>query len=89
MFGLLQTKLIADARRYFFFPKRGKPKIANCTLCAIIPAVGVAVTVLPGLVRESQDEVDTGEDRPGITAGRLVSDKIDDIMEELAEAGII
>ena len=56
---------------------------------AIIPAVGVAVTVLPGLVRESQDEVDTGEDRPGITAGRLVSDKIDDIMEELADAGII
>ena len=51
--------------------------------------MGVAVTVLPGLVRETMDEVDLGEDRPGITAGRLVSDKIDEIMQELAEAGII
>ena len=57
---------------------------------AIIPCVGLAVTSLPGLVREAQDEVDmsTGsEDRPGITAGRMAADRIRDILEELVEDG--
>ena len=57
---------------------------------AIIPCVGVAVTALPGLVREAQDEVDTmtsSEDRPGVTAGRTASDRIRDILEELVEDG--
>ena len=52
--------------------------------------MGVAVTALPGLVRESQDEVDTvggSEDRPGVTAGRMVADRIRDILEELVEDG--
>ena len=57
---------------------------------AIIPCVGVAVTVLPGLVREAQDEVDmsTGsEDLPGVTTGRMAADRIRDILEELVEDG--
>ena len=57
---------------------------------AIIPCVGVAVTALPGLVRETQDEVDTvtrSEDRPGVTTGRTASDRIRDILEELVEDG--
>ena len=52
--------------------------------------MGLAVTSLPGLVREAQDEVDmsTGsEDRPGITAGRMAADRIRDILEELVEDG--
>ena len=52
--------------------------------------MGVAVTALPGLVRESQDEVDMvggSEDRPGVTAGRMVADRIRDILEELVEDG--
>ena len=52
--------------------------------------MGVAATALPGLVRESQDEVDTvggSEDRPGVTAGRMVADRIRDILEELVEDG--
>ena len=52
--------------------------------------MGVAVTALPGLVRESQDEVDTvggSEDSPGVTAGRMVADRIRDILEELVEDG--
>ena len=53
---------------------------------AIIPAVGVAVTVLPGLVKESSDEVDLGDDRPGIAAGRLVADKI---MEAFIFASVV
>ena len=35
------------------------------------------------------DEVDIGDDRPGIAAGRLVADKIMEIMEELVETGIL
>ena len=35
------------------------------------------------------DEVDLGEDRPGIAAGRLVTDRIMDIMEELVETGLL
>ena len=56
---------------------------------AIIPAVGVAVTVLPGLVKEASDEVDIGEDRPGLAVGRMVAEKIMDMMEELVETGIL
>ena len=56
---------------------------------AIIPAVGVAVTVLPGLVKEDADEVDIGEDRPGLEAGRVVADKIREMMEELVESGML
>ena len=56
---------------------------------AIIPAVGVAVTVLPGLVKEASDEVDIGEDRPGLAVGRLVAEKIMEMMEELVETGIL
>ena len=56
---------------------------------AIIPAVGVAVTVLPGLVKEAADEVDIGEDRPGLTVGRTVAEKIREMMEELVENGLL
>ena len=52
--------------------------------------MGVAVTALPGLVREAQDEVDTltgSEDRPGVTAGRMAADRIRDILEELVQDG--
>ena len=51
--------------------------------------MGVAVTVLPGLVKEDADEVDIGEDRPGLEAGRVVADKIREMMEELVESGML
>ena len=61
---------------------------------AIIPAVGVAVTMIPGLVRESQDEVDTaaidnGEDRPGPGLGNTAALRIRDIIQDLVNQKFI
>jgi len=58
---------------------------------AIIPAIGMAVTVLPGLVRATGDEVDSkrGEDSPGVVSGRLVADRVNGMMEELVEDGLL
>jgi len=59
---------------------------------AMIPAIGMAVTVLPGLVREAGDEVDSKrcEGSPGSFAGgKFVSDKVNEIMVELVENGLL
>ena len=59
--------------------------------------MGVAVTVIPGLIRDSSDEVDTmastvtrGEDRPGMgVMGSMATDRINDIIEDLVSMGHI
>ena len=50
---------------------------------AMIPAVGVAMTILPGLVRDKDgDEVDSKENIP-------ISDKAKELVEELIEEGLL
>jgi len=56
---------------------------------AMIPAIGMAVTVLPGLVRESGDEVDSKRGDDSLGGGKFVSDKINEMMEELIEDGLL
>lgn len=55
---------------------------------AMIPAIGMAVTILPGLVRETGDEVDSkrGEDSSVVN---LVADRVNEMMEELVEDGLL
>ena len=54
---------------------------------AVLPAVGVAVTALPGLIGSAGDTTDTTamEDCPGGQGEALLAEKVNDIMVELIE----
>jgi len=58
---------------------------------AMIPAIGIAVTALPGLVRDPVDEVDSrrGEDAPGSCGGNFVTDRVNEILQELVEQNLM